>query len=253
MVVIADLICADDWISREALQRIIFKTTKVMKKRRINKKESSSFSDEVLESARQILNETVAISLQRQLMQEMDLDELGFAKSASAALKYFEVIDRFNLLGFEYPTADMELRQQLERTAKFLKIDATQSTKLPKQWWEGTFYPETLGLFSALFQEKPTASYNPDTKDQNGAALVFIGELVTEVKVSRNADSLFFAAEVYGLDLSEWQFHSNNALRNKLYFWLGEPKAKPDGEKIWQENRRFYEACLNSDDEGSPT
>jgi hypothetical protein len=251
MVIIADLICADDWISSEALQSIILKTSEVMEKRRTNRKGSSSFSDEVLESARQILNETVAISLQRQFMQEMQLDELGFAKDASAALKYFEVIDRFNLLGFEYPTASAELRQQLERTAKYLEMDP--APKPPKQWWEATFYPETLGLFSALFQERPTASYNPDTKAQPGAALVFVSEIITEVKVSKNAGSLFIAAENYGLDLDEWQFHSNYALRKKLYSWLGEPKTKPNGEKIWQENRRFYEDCLNEADERSPT
>lgn len=235
----------------EAFERILNKTTEIVRKRRVKPKNlfPASFDGEVLERARQILNETVAISMQHQFLQAMDLDEASFVENAAAALKYLEVIDRFNSLGFEYPTASIELRGELERTAKGLDSNGSPKSKRPLEWWEANFYPEAISLFAALFQEKPTASFNPDTNTLPGAALVFVSEVITEVKVSKNADSLFFAAGIDGIEMDDWQFHSKNALRKKLYFWMNKPSKTSKSMKLWEEYRQFYDASLRDGDE----
>lgn len=246
VVLIADLITADNWITGEAFERILEKTCEIVRHRRRSAREvfPASFGAQVSESALRALNETVAISMQGQFRQALGLNEKKFCADATAALRYFDLIDRLNKFGFEYRTADYDLRQQLEETIARLKSSEEVNGKLPHKWWEANFFPEILGLYAALFREKPTATFNRDSNTLPGAAFVFVREIIYEVKLSRNAETLFFVSEIDGLDLEEWQFHSEEALRNKINSWL---KIKVSGTSelsLWEENSKFYESLL---------
>ncbi len=245
MVRIADLITADDWITSEAFERVLEKTCEIVRHRLRSPKKvfPASFSAEVSERARRALNETVAISMQGHFKQALGLNEKKFFADAAAALRYFDVVERLNKLGFEYRTAGDELRQQLEETISRFKRSEELNEKLPQKWWEANFYPETLGLYAALFHEEPTPTFNPGTKTELSAAVMFVREILYEVKLSRNAETLFVVSEIEGVNMEDWQFHSMVALRKKINEWKNSVSST-DGKKLWEVNCRFYESQI---------
>jgi hypothetical protein len=245
IVDLAGCLSSRSWISEEAFDTIISATAKVMRDRGRNPRDikPEHFPLHLRSRALAQLNETIAIAYQNQFQQVLDLDRDRFVSDAAAALRYFDEVDRLIPYGFKYETAGPELRDQLRGVvAAPISLDEGESYA-GRHHWEAVFFPEVLGLFWALFDEEPTATFNPDTGISPSAAIVFLFEIVYAVRESRSAEALFSASRIAHFNLPDWELNSYDAVRNKIAFWKKKTSAAGTKE-LWREAADFFRRQL---------
>ena len=245
---LARCLSSTEWVEDEAFTRVIAHTIAVMRERPRKPVDIDlpSFPPPVLARARAILNETIAMSFQCQFQQVASIDPARVARDAEAALRYFDLMDSLQRIGFKYETASPSLRAQLEATVKTHKEEGSRTGYKGRNHWEARFFPEVLGLFWALFQEEPAATMNRDTGRSQSAALVFIKQVLCEVHASDAAGDLYIASRFAGLEFDDWTVHSDEALRNKVSKWKKQPAAAPKKPSEWIENGLSFKAYLGS-------
>lgn len=241
---IASCLASDTWVSKDAFRIIVEATCKAMRDRLRNPRKLSGadFHEHTLERARGCLNETLSVSFQNQFRQAIGLDREQFISDAAAALRYFETIDRLVKLGFiEFETANAELREQLQGVVQSGVEEQGAEPYRGRHVWEASFYPEALGLYSALFEEEPLATANRATGKSENPTNVFLSETVYAVRQSSALNQLEGAAATNGIELPDWELQGPDAMRNRIAKWKKfKTKTGTSPVPLYRENASFY-------------